>query len=1322
MRQSSSSHRGHGASSCLTDELLVDLLDGRLSNEELERAHRHATDCADCRVLLAEVTRGGLGEAPEIPGPAVPAMDGAPEPGLSWTPPEVFNEFRLERLIGRGGMGVVYLAHDTSLDRRVAVKFIASSQPEPWVRAYFETEARALARLQHPNVVTVFRVGEVLGHPYIASEYIAGQSLAELPLPLPWRQVLTLGIGLARGLAAAHRQGVLHRDLKPSNAIISEEGEVKLLDFGLADHFEPGAASTSGSAQLVVGTLPYMAPELLERAPATPRSDLYGLGLILRELCTGEMPRRASARSAQDFTSPALWPGVDPDFAALIARCLAPNPLQRFASAEALCEALERFERRIAPTPLLEGNPYRGLAPFEAEHQALFFGRDADIRAVLERLRHRPMVLVAGDSGAGKSSLCRAGVLPRIVASAQDAGREQVTVTLWPGRFPIEALASALAPVLDQKEEELVTALTETPASFGRALREAHPSGRGLLLFIDQLEELITLSEPVQAEHFARFLGELALPSAGLRVLLAVRGDFLTRLCALPGLGSEAERALYILRPMSPDNVREAIVGPARSRGVGFESHELVQTLVASTVHSAGSLPLLQFALAELWERRNPAQGHLTRASLEEMGGVAGALSRHADGVLRRLSPTEREAARRLLLQLVTEAGTRIERGEEELLETSAEASRAALRALVEGRLLHTRTVGGQPRCEIAHDTLVESWGTLRDWLNDDIGHRAVRKRVEEASIEWERLRRAQDALWGQRQLDEARPLDPSTLGSRERAFLLASRRAVVRQRWGRWLAVLLLTLAAGASYGGFRLQKHLADTRFIAAQLDTARKALDTGRSLSEQARARREDALALFDGRAPPSAKPGTAPSPHGLLEAAERQWAEALDLREQADAAYAVASRDLDGALDRDRADAGTRRLIAEVLYERALLAELFHQRREHDEWVQRLEQNIDTSKEGTEWRQRLVAPAELALVTEPPGARIEVERYFDAQGLRLLEPVPEAGALGPTPIARVLLPQGSYLLHLTKPGHVPVKLPLLLTPGAREQLRLVLPTSVPDGYAYVPPGCFLQGSAEPEVVRRFMYSSPLHRLCLTEGYLIGKREVTFGDWLAYLDSLPPEAPARRLLAEPRFGDGGAVTLREQPGVGWSFSFHGSRKDVFTAKLGEPFRYPGRTRRDTANWLQFPLSGVSALDLEGYFYWLDRSGRLPGARLCGQNEWEYAARGADGRLYPHGDRLLPDDTNIDTTYSRQPTAFGPDEVGAHPASVSPFGLEDMAGNAYEITRSETQEFGRVLYRGGAWYYDAFTAFSANIAPGDPMARDARIGVRVCASFSPR
>ncbi|MBN1207308.1 MAG: protein kinase [Myxococcaceae bacterium] len=1306
------------SSPCLTDEVLMALSAGALPDEELSHAHHHAARCHECRRLLVELVPQGT--PPSRPDAPREASEPAPAQGAgaTWTPPPECNEFRLERPLGRGGMGVVYLAYDTSLDRHVALKFIAELHPKPAVQEFFENEARIVAQLQHPNVVQVFSTGEVEGHPYIVSEYITGSSLAQLPLPLPWRQALGLGLGLARGLAAAHRRGVLHRDLKPSNAVLTEAGEVKLLDFGLAEQLDPKPEEGSSRGRLFAGTVAYMAPELLQGAAATARSDIYALGLVLRELCTGVPPRPAREAAPEPLSS-GRAPFIDPDFAAIIDRCCAAEAQERFASAEALCEALERLARLVAPVPLAAGNPYRGLEPFEAEHRALFFGRDADIHAVLERLRYQPLVLVAGDSGVGKSSLCRAGVLPQVAAGGLGEGREAVSVTLWPGRRPLEALAAALAPLLEHTEEELVLRLKDRPSWLGRALREAYRAERGLLLFIDQLEELITISEPAQAEHFARLLGELSLPAAGVRVLMAVRGDFLTRVSALPGLGEEVERALYLLRPLSPEGVREAIIGPARRRGVAFESEALIQALTASTARGVGSLPLLQFALAELWERRDGARGCITRAALEQMGGVAGALSRHADGVLLRLGPAGRAAARGLLLRLVTAEGTRVERGEEELLGSAEEGSRAALRALVEGRLLHMRAVGGEARWELAHDSLIDGWGTLRDWLADDIGHQVVRRRLEDASADWERLRGARELLWGQRQLAEASLLEPSTLGPRERAFLAASRRELARQRWGRWGAALAVALALGAVYGGLRLQTYREDARFIATHQGLASEALATGRTLARQAGEVREEALALFDGRAPAGTAPPGAQGPHPLLDSAEGQWAKALALRDQAERAYASASRDLERALERDRGNPETRGLLAEVTYERILLSERFHQLRERDEQVQRLEQMAEVSHEARQWWQRFKAPAELELVTEPPGATVTLERYTRGEGGARREPVPGAGPWGLTPLRGRRLPEGSYHLRITHPGRAPVELPVLLAHGAREQLRVHLPATLPEGYVYVPPGCFLQGSADPEVLRIALTSPPMHRVCLSQGYLIGRTEVTFGDWLTYLDALPPGHAARRLLAQARFNDKGrAVVLRETPGGRWSFSFHHSSQEVSTAAEGELFRYPTRTRRNTADWRRFPLTGISLRELEGYFSWLDETGRLPGARLCTALEWEYAARGADGRSFPHGEVLLPDDANIDTTYGRIPLDYGPDMVGSHPNSTSPFGLVDTVGNAFELTRSVTPERGPISLRGGAWYYDVYSANLSNHTAGDPTQSDLLTGVRVCAS----
>ncbi|MGZ3459666.1 MAG: serine/threonine-protein kinase, partial [Archangium sp.] len=524
------------AKQCLTDEVLAELIDDRLAGEELSHVHRHTAECEDCHALLVTVVRGGLllednGAQPLADPESLSPTETQPEPSASdWTPPTEFDEFQLVRELGHGAMGIVYLAHDRSLDRQVAVKFIATPKPNAQARAHFQLEARAIARLQHPNVVTLFRVGEVEGHPYLVSEHLVGQNLARLALPLPWRRTLGLGIGLARGLAAAHRQGVLHRDLKPSNVLLTTEGEVKLLDFGLAELVDAGVPKGTSGVRTLAGTPRYMAPELFRGAPATPRSDLYALGLVLHELCTGKLPPHRRDQSPEHGSPPltALVPGIDIDFASLIERCLRVEPEERFASAEALCAALERLEPPHEPDVLSAGNPYRGLAPFEAEHRSLFFGRDADIRAVLERLRRQPLVLVAGDSGVGKSSLCRAGILPRVAQGALDEYRGFSILTLEPGRRPLAALAAALAPVLGQTEAELGARLAEAPEELGPALRAAHQEGRGLLLFVDQLEELVTLAEPGDAAKFALAVASLAGGAPGLKLLATSRSDFLT--------------------------------------------------------------------------------------------------------------------------------------------------------------------------------------------------------------------------------------------------------------------------------------------------------------------------------------------------------------------------------------------------------------------------------------------------------------------------------------------------------------------------------------------------------------------------------------------------------------------------------------------------------------------------------------------------------------------------------------------------------------------------------------------------------------------------
>jgi serine/threonine protein kinase/pimeloyl-ACP methyl ester carboxylesterase len=314
----------------------------------------------------------------------------------AWTPPPSFDQFVVERALGGGGMGRVYLGRDVALDRPVALKFISSPYPTAAARSRFLVEARAIARLTHPNVVAVYRVGEVDGQPYIAYEFVAGQSLDKLLKPMSWSTALRLAVGLARGLDAAHRAGVLHRDIKPGNAVLGERGEIKLLDFGLAklaseDVASSGSVPPSSGAiasspapafapafapaesvsphadtlkarslthpSTLMGTPAYLAPELWLGQVASARSDVFAFGLVLYELLAGKLPhleletQEMALRVIHEPLPPVRTrrSEVPESFAAIVDRCLRREPLERFASASELLKALEEVQAVFLP-------------------------------------------------------------------------------------------------------------------------------------------------------------------------------------------------------------------------------------------------------------------------------------------------------------------------------------------------------------------------------------------------------------------------------------------------------------------------------------------------------------------------------------------------------------------------------------------------------------------------------------------------------------------------------------------------------------------------------------------------------------------------------------------------------------------------------------------------------------------------------------------------------------------------------------------------------------------------------------------------------------
>jgi WD40 repeat protein/predicted Ser/Thr protein kinase len=305
----------------------------------------------------------GPSEAVTLPPPAADATIAVSRDQIEVPGYEILGE------LGRGGMGVVYKARQLGLNRTVALKMIlVGVHAGDAERSRFRLEAEAAARLQHPNIVQVYDIGESHGHPFFSQEFVQGGTLAARldHRPQPARLAAQVAAALARAVHAAHRSGIVHRDLKPANILLTAEGTPKITDFGLAKRIDAEARLTQSNA--VLGTPSYMAPEQAEGRSRTigPAADIYALGAILYEMLTGRPPFLADTpldTILQVVADPPVPPSrlqskVPADLEAVCMKCLQKDPRQRYPTAEALAEDLERF---------LAGGPTEaGKRPFPA--------------------------------------------------------------------------------------------------------------------------------------------------------------------------------------------------------------------------------------------------------------------------------------------------------------------------------------------------------------------------------------------------------------------------------------------------------------------------------------------------------------------------------------------------------------------------------------------------------------------------------------------------------------------------------------------------------------------------------------------------------------------------------------------------------------------------------------------------------------------------------------------------------------------------------------------------------------------------------------------
>jgi len=682
------------------------------------------------------------GTAPDVTGPpsdtavASEPVDHRAAPH-DRPPPQVgstVKHYELLRKLGQGAMGTVYLARDTTLGRLVAVKVLRIHTGPSTER--FLIEAQATARCRHDNIVVIHEVDDLHGYPYMVLEYLEGRTL---------------------------REWIAQRD-RPAVSDPAADGDAR-----------SGLVSPSLAIELLLPVV---------RALACA----HQLGIVHRDLKPENIFLTCGGRV------------VVLDFG--IAKRLEPSELS------AIDAAAWPHDPGAELTQDEEASPFAGLAAFQEEDTERFMGREREILSLIGRLRNQPLLMVAGPSGAGKSSCVWAGVIPALKRS----GERWEAMIVRPGRRPLAALADLLAQIAPVTGEDLHTTAVEAsapdpsspdvlpgafhtqPGLVGARLR-AHCRRAGgrqrILLYVDQFEELYTLCADAaeRAAFVACLEGVADDASSPLRVMLSIRSDFLDRMAEERHFLAEVTRALFFLRPMGRDGLRDALTRPLLAAGYRFDNDDMVQAMLGGLEHTKSPLPLLQFTAAKLWEARDRTSRLLTQASYDQLGGVAGALSAHANAVLAALSPADQRLCRAVLLRLCTPERTRAVVSLSDLHALAAD--RGAVEQVVH-RLSDARLVlveaGGEREgttVELCHESLIDSWDKFQQWLSESEQDTQFVARLYAAARQWEASQEAEGLLWRDRAAREAadwlarrrtelRAGEPIGLGPREERFLFA--------------------------------------------------------------------------------------------------------------------------------------------------------------------------------------------------------------------------------------------------------------------------------------------------------------------------------------------------------------------------------------------------------------------------------------------------------------------------------------------------------------------------------------------------------------------
>lgn len=615
--------------------------------------------------------------------------------------------YRLGERLGTGRDGTVYAARLPGVERDFVIRIIReeiADSPE-FVRS-FEARAHRVASLRHPAIVPIHDYWREPGAAYVVMRRMHGGTLADQlehgPLTDVAAAALVSRVGGA--LAAATDAGIVHGRVGPDSVLLDAAGDQYLAGFTLAPEDPPPVLADD------VHDFAVMVRKCLTRARG-PMADVLarGLATVGRPPMAELVPMLAAAITGENVSG-------------------------------------------VAPP-----NPYKGLRAFDEADAADFFGRADLVDEILARLRRDDvrgrLVLVVGGSGSGKSSVVRAGLLPRLRRGEARGSQRWFVTTMLPGSSPFKELAESLRRVAVVETSGLADKLAEDEAGVDRVLRRLVPGDGQLLLVVDQLEELFTLASGQDQRAFlSGVMYAVLAPDSRLRVVATLRADFYDRPLAHQALATVVSDATVTTVAMSPTDLEAAIVEPAERVG-GLVERALVAELVSAVVDEPAALPSLQYALYELAER-SPTR-RLELAAYRELGGVGGAIASRAERLYSSLDDGERVAVRRMFDRLVV-VGTEGEptRRRAARTELSGLGSAGAVDTVIDrwaqARLLtldrHPQT--RVPTVELAHEALLREWPRLRRWIEEDREAISALGRLREAAATWIGLGRDPGALY----------------------------------------------------------------------------------------------------------------------------------------------------------------------------------------------------------------------------------------------------------------------------------------------------------------------------------------------------------------------------------------------------------------------------------------------------------------------------------------------------------------------------------------------------------------------------------------------